>query len=111
MPCATFAPKRASPRYVNRWRCLLRTWFSSLQVSIWEGAHMLALNSALFQQPSVDTLVRRIAFKSADKSSVCPYTVRSSEEHTSELQSLIRNLYLAFCMTNKRNLQLLHTSY
>src|SRR3546814_992261 len=31
-----------------------------------------------------------------------------SEEHTSELQSLMRNSYAVFCLKNKRHLQTLH---
>src|SRR3546814_2442345 len=37
----------------------------------------------------------------ADAGSVCDGPVRRSEEHTSELPSLMRISYAVFCMTNK----------
>src|SRR3546814_1006984 len=40
----------------------------------------------------------------------CPFEVRRSEEHTSELQSLMRSSYAVFCL-KKKNLTTQHTSH
>src|SRR3546814_8217357 len=43
----------------------------------------------------------------ANTSIVCMSTFRRSEEHTSELQSLMRNSYAVFCLKKKKNKQII----
>src|SRR3546814_9786321 len=61
------------------------------------------------ERPPLTCFVRRSAFDKAD-----PYRIRHperSEEHTSELQSLMRISYAVFCLNKKRSNHRTTTQY
>src|SRR3546814_5670546 len=71
--------------------------------------HLLPEVETLFMTPSDQyqfisgTIVREIAILGGDVSKfVFPSVERRSEEHTSELQSLMRISYAVFCLKKKR---------
>src|SRR3546814_7721670 len=59
------------------------------------------------QARSLDTFRAVLERTAAVKLRPVPLTPDRSEEHTSELQSLMRNSYAVFCMNNKNNTELL----
>src|SRR3546814_8224106 len=68
-------------------------WIINVKVS-WHGDKWL--NVCLFEQPTLKTYKRL--------SSAVRHVVLRSEEHTSELQSLMRISYAVFCLKKKRNI-------
>src|SRR3546814_2558069 len=53
----------------------------------------------------LDTLGVKTTKGHIDTDPYCRTNVKGSEEHTSELQSLMRTSYAVFCLTKKTNIQ------
>src|SRR3546814_7999964 len=74
-----------------------------------EAAHGHVVDQALAQRAdraNLDKLVHRSTPQVKEpKGSACgsPRSIRRSEEHTSELQSLMRSSYAVFCLKKKKN--------
>src|SRR3546814_9401532 len=75
-----------------------------LSASMWTGRFML--NAVSFgprtSLPRWPTMPSRPPTKESPIR-IAPATERRSEEHTSELQSLMRNSYAVFCLKKKNN--------
>src|SRR3546814_9466498 len=73
-----------------------------------EAPRMLALSMQMLAQHDEAQDAVRDAFvliwKNAENHDESKGTARRSEEHTSELQSLMRNSYAVFCLKKKNNL-------
>src|SRR3546814_5002752 len=69
-------------------------------------AHVRYTDLDLSQPDDMKLLHHRVAMA---VNTVCPIPVARSEEHTSELQSLMRISYAVFCL-KKKNSQLQHTT-
>src|SRR3546814_1329073 len=65
--------------------------------------------STLRDRPSISSAMR-MAGKVSCTSAMRMMTASRSEEHTSELQSLMRNSYAVFCLKKKTNNKLKHTN-
>src|SRR3546814_1857433 len=94
---------RTRPRHTSRKAFfvarfdVLPTRGSVLVVTYHEGSHPISqLGSASASGPL--SLVRRGGERARDGSDLNARTSPRSEEHTSELQSLIRNSYAVFCL-------------
>src|SRR3546814_5940093 len=97
-------------------------WFSRSRVrtSLLPANYRLRTNSARSTSPlmpgylqsiSCASPVRRIEGMSVPRLSVCPAPLTRSEEHTSELQSLMRISYAVFCLKKKITKQKRQTQY
>src|SRR3546814_7302027 len=56
---------------------------------------------ALWQE--IDAVIARVLAPTAGDGKQTPQSAARSEEHTSELQSLMRNSYAVFCLKKKKN--------
>src|SRR3546814_1670334 len=74
--------------------------FSQLLGKSWSGGNVL-LNLEHFEKEALYANQRKVSESLLDPSTLLPKLSRRSEEHTSELQSLMRNSYAVFCLKKK----------
>src|SRR3546814_5345282 len=115
--------RKTSGRFASRWgQILLRRALASAidTPDTINGADLAAERASLLLRMGESTTARRIVqsvdydrasprlvaaaqqvyLATADPGGMCPYV--RSEEHTAELQSLIRTLYSVFCLKTKK---------
>src|SRR3546814_5224775 len=84
---------------------LLRMWQGSVAVGEWPRSYEAQVREAYLANPVAQRAVRLMAESVAWRRSIrlCErFTGQRSEEHTSELQSLMRISYAVFCLKKKR---------
>src|SRR3546814_9542644 len=84
---------------------LLKPWWREAQRTSSGSSHLLMMAHRLRTSPASTKEMRMRAHFPASKSArprkIDPIMKHRSEEHTSELQSLMRNSYAVFCLKKK----------
>src|SRR3546814_6559424 len=69
----------------------------------WRTIRMRSSSACTSAKSAASILLTHSARRAAPSASLCATVVRRSEEHTSELQSLMRISYAVFCLKKKKH--------